>query len=187
MNFIEAINNYKPYNEQEEKDKQVILDYISKFDDILYRTNEFAHFVTSAFVVNETMDKVLFIHHNIYNDWVWIGGHADGESDLLVQAKRELEEESGLKNYTLLSNDFIALDILPVYNHYKNGKYVNAHVHLSVAYLFMAKESELVRIKADENNGVEWLELNKLNELVEEKQMKPVYEKIKERLKNKQF
>lgn len=187
MNFIEAINNYKPYNGQEEKDKQVILDYISKFDDILYRTNEFAHFVTSAFVVNETMDKVLFIHHNIYNDWVWIGGHADGESDLLVQAKRELEEESGLKNYTLLSNDFIALDILPVYNHYKNGKYVNAHVHLSVAYLFMAKESELVRIKADENNGVEWLELNKLNELVEEKQMKPVYEKIKERLKNKQF
>ena len=126
MNFIEAINNYKPYNGQEEKDKQVILDYISKFDDILYRTNEFAHFVTSAFVVNETMDKVLFIHHNIYNDWVWIGGHADGESDLLVQAKRELEEESGLKNYTLLSNDFIALDILPVYNHYKNGKYVNA-------------------------------------------------------------
>ena len=104
-----------------------------------------------------------------------------------MQAKRELEEESGLKNYTLLSNDFIALDILPVYNHYKNGKYVNAHVHLSVAYLFMAKESELVRIKADENNGVEWLELNKLNELVEEKQMKPVYEKIKERLKNKQF
>lgn len=184
MNYIEAITKYKPYNEQEAKDKQVILDYISKFDDILYRTNEFAHFVTSAFVVNETMDKVLFIHHNIYNDWVWIGGHADGESDLLVQAKRELEEESGLTNYKLLSDEFIALDILPVYNHYKNGKYVNAHVHLSVAYLFMASEKEFVRIKKDENNGVQWLPLDKVNEIVEEKQMKPVYKKIIERIEN---
>lgn len=187
MNYIDEIRQYTPYNEQEKKDKEVILRYIDTFSDILYRTNEFAHFVTSAFVVNETFDKVLFIHHNIYNDWVWIGGHADGESDLLVQAKRELEEETGLKNYKQLSKSFIALDILPVYNHYKNGKYVNAHAHLSVAYLFMASEKEFVRIKQDENNGVEWLPLDKVVDIVEEKQMKPVYEKIITRIQNKQF
>ena len=68
-----------------------------------------------------------------------------------------------------------------------HGKYVNAHVHLSVAYLFMANESEFVRIKEDENNGVEWLPLEKIDVFVNEKQMKPVYKKILNRIKNKQF
>ena len=35
MNLREQIKNYKPYNEQEEKDKQTILKYIDTFDDVL--------------------------------------------------------------------------------------------------------------------------------------------------------
>lgn len=182
MNFIEEIKAYKPYNEQEKEDKEVMLNYINDFDNILSRENKYAHFCSSAFVVNETFDKVLFIYHNIYKDWVWIGGHADGESDLLLQAKRELEEETGLKNYKLVCNDFISLDTLPVLSHYKNGKYVNAHIHLSVAYLFVANESEYVRIKEDENSGVEWIPLDKICGLTNEVQMIPVYEKIIERI-----
>ena len=36
--------------------------------------------------------KVLMIYHNIYKSWAWTGGHADGESDLLGTAIRELKE-----------------------------------------------------------------------------------------------
>ena len=43
MNLREQIKNYKPYNEQEEKDKQTILKYIDTFDDVLTRNNEFGH------------------------------------------------------------------------------------------------------------------------------------------------
>ena len=39
MNLREQIKNYKPYNEQEEKDKQTILKYIDTFDDVLTRNN----------------------------------------------------------------------------------------------------------------------------------------------------
>ena len=38
------------------------------------------------------------IYHNIYNSWAWPGGHADGESDLLGVAMREVMEETGIKN-----------------------------------------------------------------------------------------
>ena len=48
MNLKEQIEKYKPYNEQEEKDKQTILKYIDTFDDVLTRNNEFGHFTASS-------------------------------------------------------------------------------------------------------------------------------------------
>ena len=37
MNYIKAIKNYNPINEQEEKDKELFLFCINKFEDILTR------------------------------------------------------------------------------------------------------------------------------------------------------
>ena len=76
--MFESIKSYTPYNEQEIKDKEVILYCTKVFEDVLTRNNEVAHITSSAFVVNKVKDKVLMIHHNIYNSWSWIGGHADG-------------------------------------------------------------------------------------------------------------
>ena len=59
MNLREQIKNYKPYNEQEEKDKQTILKYIDTFDDVLTRNNEFGHFTASSWSVNKERTKVL--------------------------------------------------------------------------------------------------------------------------------
>lgn len=65
------IENYKPYNEQEEKDKDVMLKYIDTFDNILVRENEFAHFTASIWVVNPKRTKILMVYHNIYQAWTW--------------------------------------------------------------------------------------------------------------------
>ena len=102
MNLKETIEKYAPYNEQEAKDKETMLKYINTFDDVLTRNNEFAHFTASSWVVNKDRTKVLMIYHNIYKSWSWTGGHADGDSDLLNVAIRELKEETGVKNLKLL-------------------------------------------------------------------------------------
>ncbi len=47
------IEEYIPYNEQEEQDKKVILKYIDTFDDVLTRKNEFGHFTASSWVLNK--------------------------------------------------------------------------------------------------------------------------------------
>ena len=43
----EKIKNYKPYNEQVNQDKKVMLYYINNFDNILTRENEFGLFTAS--------------------------------------------------------------------------------------------------------------------------------------------
>lgn len=178
MDWINLIENYNPYNEQEAKDKEIILSCMDKFDDVLTRDNEIAHITSSAFVINETKDKVLMIHHNIYNAWSWTGGHADGEQDLLAVAIREVREETGVKNIQPVTSDVFSLDVLPVLGHIRKGKYVPAHLHLSVAFLVMADENELLIIKEDENSGVKWIPIDKIDLYTSEPHMQKLYNKL---------
>jgi len=178
VNWIKSIKNYIPFNEQEEKDKELIKYCINKFDDILTRGNHIAHITSSGFVVNKARDKVLMVHHNIYNSWSWTGGHADGEEDLLAVAIKEAIEETGVKNiYPVLSKIF-SLDILPVLGHIKRGDYISAHLHLSIAYLVEADEGELLIVKDDENSAVKWIPIDKVNLYSNEPHMHHVYEKL---------
>ena len=94
--MIQKIREYKPFNEQEERDREVLLRLLSGVEDVYSRENLTAHMTASAWVVNENRDKVLMAYHNIYHSWSWLGGHADGERDLLAVALREVGEESGV-------------------------------------------------------------------------------------------
>ncbi|MBC2582607.1 NUDIX hydrolase [Clostridium sp. DJ247] len=183
MNWIELIKTYNPYNEQEKKDKEIILYCINTFNDILTRDNEIAHITSSAFVINKTKDKVLMIHHNIYNSWSWTGGHADGEEDLLAVAIKEAKEETGVRSIYPISSDIFSIDVLPVLGHIKKGKYVAAHLHLSVAYLVEADENELLIVKADENSDVKWIPIYEVTAYTSEPHMQLVYKKLISKIK----
>ena len=163
MNWIEDIKNYKPYNEQEAKDKDLILKCINLHDDILTRENTIAHITSSGYIVNKSRTKVLMIYHNIYKSWAWTGGHADGDSDLLHVAIKEAKEETGLKNVTPVMTNILGLDVLNVNGHIKKGKYVSSHLHLSVAYLLEANEEDKLIVNEEETSGVKWLPINELD------------------------
>ena len=163
MNWIEDIKNYKPYNEQEAKDKDLILKCINLHDDILTRENTIAHITSSGYIVNKSRTKVLMIYHNIYKSSAWTGGHADGDSDLLHVAIKEAKEETGLKNVTPVMTNILGLDVLNVNGHIKKGKYVSSHLHLSVAYLLEANEEDKLIVNEEETSGVKWLPINELD------------------------
>lgn len=158
MGLLEEIMQYQPQNKQEEMDKSVMLDFYQKFpSNALFRENKIAHFSSSAFILNPSFTKVLFAHHNILDTWAWLGGHADGEEDLYRVSLREADEEAGAYALTPLSKKIQGLDILPVPSHYKKGSFVNSHLHLSIAYLFVCDDSLPIRAKPDENSAVGWL------------------------------
>ena len=99
------------------------------------------------------------VYHNIYHSWSWLGGHADGETDLLAVAIREVKEEAGISDVRPVSEEIFSLESLTVDGHVKKGRYVSSHLHLNVTYLLEADEADVLRIKPDENSGVRWFSL----------------------------
>ena len=186
MDIKEMLLNFVPSCEQEERDREFLLKYLDTYEDVLTRENVVGHFTSSGFIVNKDRTKCLMIHHNIYNAWAWTGGHADGDSDFLHVAVKEAEEETGIpkEKIKVLTETPATLEILTVDGHVKRGKYVSSHLHLNVAYLLEVDEAEEIRIKPDENSGIKWIELDKLEESGVETKMIHTYRKLIAKAKN---
>lgn len=182
LNYQEQIVSYKPFNQKEKQDKEMMLNLMDTYSSLLTRENEKAHFTASAWVVNETFTKTVMAYHNIYQSWSWLGGHADGESDLLQVALREVSEETGLHNIEAVILDIFSLEILDVPAHVKNNKEILAHLHLNVTYLIVADETEELRVKPDENSAVAWMGLEEAVESSREPFMKTIYEKLNQKV-----
>ena len=159
---------FEPCCEQERADKETILGYIDGGEELLTRENKLMHFTSSCWVMNPERTKALMVHHNIYNAWSWMGGHADGDTDLLAVAEREIREESGIHDLRLLTPGIFSAEILTVDGHEKRGKYVSSHLHYNVTYLFEADTQQETALKPDENSGVEWIEIEQLPQKVSE-------------------
>lgn len=158
MHYSHNIKTYIPINEQEAIDQEIMLSYIHEYPhNILTRENKIAHITSSGFIIDPECEHVLLIHHNIRNTWAWTGGHVDGDTDFLAVAIKEAKEETGIEKVTPLSTDIASIDILPVFSHQKRGVYVNAHLHLSVAYILICDKDQPLHICQDENSGVEWV------------------------------
>ena len=93
--LMDQIAGYLPWSEEELREKQQILQFMEKNPDCLFRSNEIAHMTASAWIVNPRRTKVVMAYHNIYHSWAWLGGHADGEADLLKVAKKRGGGRSG--------------------------------------------------------------------------------------------
>ena len=183
-NLKENINNFVPYNEQEEVEKNIMLKFINDFDDVLTRENVYGHFTSSAFVLNKERTKILMIYHKIYNSWAWTGGHCDGDNNLLYVAMKEAKEETGIKNVKPILNDIYSLELISVRGHIKKGKYVASHTHFNVTYLLEADENEEIHIKEDENIGVKWVPINEILDATSETWVRDrVYSKIINKMK----
>lgn len=178
----ELIQAYQPFNEQEAFDKKAILAFIDRNPDYLLRSNLIAHFTVSTIVVNPSMDKVLFAHHNIYKSWGWLGGHNDGDEDMLRVAMKETEEETGLKKIRPYSKEIFMLDTIYVPNHIKHGKHVSDHLHLNATYLVIADENEKPIVNVEENSGVQWFPISNVLKIVHEPRMIPIYQKAFQRI-----
>ncbi len=184
MTLREIIEGYAPCCEQEREDRRMMLKYLNEFPDVLTRANETAHFSASGWVVNPARDKILMLYHNIYNSWSWPGGHADGEEDLLGVALREVREETGIERVRPVRKDLYSLEILTVNAHFKRGKYVVPHLHLNLTYLLEADDAQALHSKPDENSAVRWFPLAEAPEASSESEMRVVYRKLNDKLKD---
>lgn len=173
---------YQPFNEQEERDKALILRCLRVFPDVFCRENLIAHMTASSWIVDESGNNVLMAFHHIYQAWAWTGGHADGEKDLLQVALREAKEETGV-SAAPVTKDIYSIEVLTVDGHIKRGIYVPSHLHLNVTFLLKADISSPIRRKEDENAAVKWFPIDRVCEECGEKWMgERIYSKLNRKL-----
>ena len=153
MDYIQAIKNFEPMNEQEQNDKKLILKFIKKNDDVLYRDNEYAHMTSSGLIFNEKLVAI-----------------------------KEAKEETSVENIGVLDENIIAIDILPVVPHVKRGKFISGHLHFCISYALIADENSHIEAKLDENSGVKWIKIDELEKYSDEPYLIGVYRKIHKRV-----
>lgn len=181
--LYEKLGNFIPDNEQEAIDLILTRKFLTEGETPFLRTNETAHFTASAWIVNPARTKVLMVYHNIYNSWSWVGGHADGDENLLAVALKEAREETGIEHMHPVSEEPFSLEILTVNGHEKRGEYVSSHLHYNVTYLLEAEDNDELQVKPDENSAVAWFTFNDALEASTEPWMvERVYRKLMKKL-----
>ena len=182
--IILDLEAYVPFNEQEVRDKELMLKFLRDNRDAFCRSNLAGHMTASAWVVNKARDKVLMAYSRRYDSWAWLGGHADGEEDLLAVALRECREESGVRNVRALSTEIFSLELLAVSGHEKKGEYVPSHLYYNVTYLLEADENDELKVCADENSAVAWLAVEEAFSMSTEPWfVERIYKKLNEKQK----
>ena len=155
MDTEQLLRDYRPVNEQEARDRELMLRWLATQPDVYRRDNPLVHFTASAWITSPDRQWILLIFHNQYQSWSWTGGHADGETDLIAVARREAREETGLQELRLLGG-LASLELLPVPGHVKNGRWVATHLHANLTWLMEADRDAALTPRPEENNGVRW-------------------------------
>ena len=132
------------------------------------------HVTASAWVFDRSRTRVLLTHHVKLGRWLQLGGHADGDTDVLSVAIREVLEESGLTRCSVLTRQIFDIDIheIPQYGS------VPAHKHYDVRFLIEADASEIL-VPTDESHEVRWVDLEKVAQFTQEESILRMLEKSK--------
>ena len=112
MQLIDFLSNYAPYDDVEEGAVRSFRQFLSTYGDrACDRDNLVGHLSASAWIVNRERNRVLMVYHNLYDTWAWVGGHADGDKDLLRVALKETSEETGLKKVGVIGNGPVDVNV----------------------------------------------------------------------------
>jgi 8-oxo-dGTP pyrophosphatase MutT (NUDIX family) len=150
--LIQKISNYAPYDATEQGHKDAVLQLLNGTDECFERHNFPGHMTAGAWVLSKDKQRVLFTHHKFLNRWLQLGGHVDGEIDIIQAALREAQEESGIEDVVPLSLDIFDIDAHGIPENPKKNE--PAHMHYDLAFLFHAQNDNFVI--SDESNDLKW-------------------------------
>lgn len=120
------------------------------------------HVTGSAWVLSTNYEQVLLTHHKKLERWLQLGGHSDGESNTLLVAKREAEEESGLA-VEIASGEIFDVDVHEIPPRGTDP----VHKHYDVRFLFQADDSAPLTI-SNESVDLRWVPLDRLTDFTTE-------------------
>ncbi|HEX8835075.1 MAG TPA: NUDIX hydrolase [Abditibacteriaceae bacterium] len=155
--LLKLLHAHRPFDETEAAMLASMLDFVQNEPRCFERALEIGHVTGSAWIVDEDFSHALLTHHAKLNRWLQLGGHADGETDILQVALREAREESGLESVTPLSENIFDVDVHPIP---ARGD-LPQHLHYDVRFLLGANRGARLTI-SDESHDLAWVPLEEI-------------------------
>ncbi|MGB5107912.1 MAG: NUDIX hydrolase [Candidatus Zixiibacteriota bacterium] len=163
IDLLDKLRNYGASSLRDERVRDEIAAFVNEHSDCFERSLGTGHITGSAWIVNRARDRFLLTFHKKLGLWLQLGGHADGNSDILAVALQEAREESGVENISPISEAIFDLDIHRIPEH----KGVAEHYHYDVRFLCEADDSQKL-IVSDESHDLAWLSAEQIKGLTNE-------------------
>lgn len=170
--LINQLKDYATGHPQEEEVLQAFMDFVRREPECFSRCLAVGHITGSAWVVSRDGAEVLLTHHRKLDRWLQLGGHADGDADVLAVAFKEAEEESGLTDLTQVGSGIFDIDIHRI----PERKGEPAHFHYDVRYVLRA-DGATDYVVSDESHDLRWVALDEVETLTQEASMMRMVEK----------
>ncbi len=158
--ILDKLARYTPRDEQDAANRDRIAQFIRDEPACFERSTSTGHITGAGWLLDRSARRVLLTHHRKLSRWLQLGGHADGDSDILAVALREAREESGLANIKVISDQIFDLDIHPIPAIDNDPP----HVHYDIRFLLQAAGDDAFRI-SDESHDLRWFTFDELGAL----------------------
>lgn len=150
--LLEKLDAYVGFDQVETRMYTILERFVQANPRCFERSLEIGHITGSAWIVDLEKTHVLLTHHRKLDRWLQLGGHADGDWNILNVAWREAREESGLKHVKPVSESIYDLDVHAIPASSKES----AHFHYDVRFLFTA-DRHTPLIISSESKDLAWV------------------------------
>jgi hypothetical protein len=147
----QLLASYNPSDIAEQEYKKTILDFLACYPNAFERSLEVGHITASAWLVNKDNTHALLMHHRKLGIWVQLGGHCDGNTDVLAVALKEAQEESGIINIRPMSTEIFDVDV----HFIPENKKEKAHYHYDIRFLLHVISDEDF-MQNEESHALAW-------------------------------
>ena len=158
--LLEKLRRHRPLDDRERDSLDRIVAFVRGNADCFARSLSIGHITGSAWLLDPSGQRALLTHHRKLGMWLQLGGHADGEPDVLAVALREAREESGLALIEPIHHDIFDVDVHDIPG--RPGE--PEHVHYDVRFLLKAVEDASLRV-SEESLDLTWVTVDGLARL----------------------
>lgn len=153
--LLSLLHHYFPTDPKEITYKKRIITFIQQHPDCFERALACGHITASCMLLNKDLSKALLMHHNKLDMWVQLGGHCDGDSDVLAVAIKEAQEESGIEDIEPVSTEIFDIDIHVLPEHSKEA----GTLHYDIRFLLKVTSDKEI-VQNQESKELRWFGKN---------------------------
>jgi ADP-ribose pyrophosphatase YjhB (NUDIX family) len=163
MDRFRLKNLLENYRTPFEEEQALLSDFILLTADPMAfdRGRREGHFTASSWIVNKRRTHALLTLHKKLNRWLQLGGHADGNENLLEVALGEAREESGLSSLRFVDQFIFDIDKHIIPANLKEDR----HFHYDVRFLIEAEIDEPLTLSA-ESRDLAWVSFESVPDTV---------------------